>query len=161
MYYKGANWHRTQERPSATAQEGKNHARCNVAAVFLPHLSDSLGTTEKIVLLFSLVKKESLTNKRRHTFLLPITDHCRFISPLSSATLFNRGKMKCIRCIIQLLLLVPTCHAFMAPASLRPSSCQFSAVAEAPIDTESGVGTEQKIRNIAVIAHVDHGKTTL
>ena len=75
-------------------------------------------------------------------------------------------------CSLLNLLLVASCSAFLAPqdqkASLfgfdtghRSNSCRFSAVAEAPTDEAPATCTSQKIRNVAVIAHVDHGKTTL
>lgn len=77
-----------------------------------------------------------------------------------------------IRAVFHLLLAVASCHAFVPLHANRAglfgiqsstvvdsASCLGSAVADAP--AESSTQTEQKIRNVAVIAHVDHGKTTL
>ena len=60
-----------------------------------------------------------------------------------------------IKTVISLLLLVFGASAFV-PGSPRfgVRSCLSSAVAEAPTETEAEATTVDKIRNIAVIAHV-------
>ena len=71
-----------------------------------------------------------------------------------------------VRSILNLLL-VASCSAFVAPHAKRASlfgieTCRRSAVVDAPTESvAAGEATVQKIRNVAVIAHVDHGKTTL
>ena len=74
--------------------------------------------------------------------------------------------MMFVRSIVNLLL-VASCNAFVAPHAKRVGvfgveTCRRSAVADASTEAvAAGDVTEQKIRNVAVIAHVDHGKTTL